>query len=334
MSEQRVDRLVEHLFRRQAGAMVSALTRIFGRDQLDLIEDVVQDVLIKALEKWPYTGIPERPTAWLVRTAKNRAIDLFRRSNRFAKCQQLLREWEIPESNPERAYSENQIGDDILCMMFMCCHPTLPSSGRTALALKTVAGLSVSEIASAFMTQELTIAQRIVRAKQLIRTERILFELPEREELPFRLDSVLEVLYLWFNAGYLAPEGEQLIRIDVSEEAIRLCRVIVGHEATGLPKCHALLALMLLQAARFPTRIDGEGKLLLLRDQDRSKWDRVKIMQGLHHLGLSAGGKELTSYHVQARIAACHTMAPSYEETDWETILVTGQPEALFSPRR
>lgn len=328
-----VDGLVEHLFRNQARMMLSTLTRIFGPRSLDLVEDVVQEALLKALEQWPYTGVPGNPAAWLVQAAKNRAIDLVRhdamRANRTAE---LLRQWAPPEQGPEGWLTSHMIVDDLLSMLFMCCHPSLPRDGRVALALRSVAGLSVREIARAFLAQDSAVAQRIVRAKRQIRDEDIAFELPAAPELPERLDSVLEVLYLWFNEGYLAHGGAELVRDELCEEAMRLCTLLTQHPATDVPKCHALLALMLLQAARFPARMNGEGDLLLLRDQDRRQWDRRLMHLGLRHLGRCAEGSTISPYHLEAGIAACHARARNYEETDWREIVALYNHVQLLKP--
>lgn len=319
-----VDGLVGHLFRHQAGAMVSTLTRILGSRNLDLAEDVVQDALVKAIECWPYAGIPDRPALWLVAAAKNRAIDLLRRQvTSRAKMDQILAELRPVEdvAGAEAAALSRGVVDDVLGMLFMCCHLSIPREARVALALRAVAGLSVAEIARAFLAQESTIAQRIVRAKRHIREQDVVVEVPHSGELVGRLDSVLEVLYLWFNEGYGAHEGTELVRTDLCDEAIRLARLLANHPATDRPTCHALLALMLLQAARFPTRIDGEGNLLLLRDQDRPQWDQRLVDLGLRHLERCAEGQEVGAYHLEAGIAACHATARSYEETDWWQII-------------
>jgi len=308
---------VDHLFRHQSGRLVATLTRIFGPRRLDLAEEVVQDALLKALELWPYEGIPGNPSAWLIQVAKNRALDVIRREVSLAgKLPDLARAFpdhSMPDTRPE-------FDDDQLAMMFLCCHPALGRDLRVALTLKTVAGFSVREIARAFLAEEATIAQRLVRGKRQIRDQQIEFEMPIAAELQTRLDSVLEVLYLLFNEGYAAHEGESLLRADLCQEAIRLARLMGSHPAADLPKTHALLALLLLQASRLPARVNADGDLFLLRDQDRTLWDPELIAEGLRELDRSAEGDELTAYHLQAGIAAQHALASSYDATDWREI--------------
>jgi len=319
-----------HLFRHQYGRMVSTLTRIFGPRRLDLVEEVVQDALLKALEIWPFQGIPENPPAWLIQVAKNRALDAIRREASLAeKIPDLARafpEYAMPASQHE--FNHDDFEDDQLSMMFLCCHPRLAPELRVALTLKTVAGFSAREIARAFLAQEATIAQRLVRGKRQIRDERIEFEMPSGTDLRARLDSVLEVLYLLFNEGYSAHQGESLLRADLCDEAIRLARLLVSHPASDVPKTHALLALLLLQASRLPARVNAGGDLFLLRDQDRTLWNRELIEEGLRQLDASAEGDELTSYHLQAGIAAQHALASSYYATDWADI--TDQYDQLY----
>ncbi|HYP29823.1 MAG TPA: sigma-70 family RNA polymerase sigma factor [Blastocatellia bacterium] len=316
-SDKRIDGLVDHLFRHQAGQMVSTLTRIFGPRHLDLAEEVVQDALLKALQVWPFRGIPENPTGWLVQVAKNRALDLLRReSSLLSKSEELLRSLSASSDGPS-----GPALDDELSMIFMACHPSIPREGRIALTLRTVGGFGVREIARAFLARDAAIAQRLVRAKRLIREKQITFELPDPEELPERLDSVLEVIYLLFNEGYTAHTGENLVRRELCEEAIRLCGLLVAHDASALPKSHALLALMLFQAARLPARIGEDGELLTMAEQDRALWDRRSISRGFHHLDRAASGSEMSEYHLQAGIAACHAAAESHEATDWRRIL-------------
>jgi RNA polymerase sigma-70 factor (ECF subfamily) len=317
-----VGRLVDHLFRHQAAQIVSTLTRLFGPENIALAEDVVQETLLKALRQWPFSGVPNNPGGWILQTAKNLAIDTLRREASFRdKAEAIAYQLEQDMAAPEDESQDHELKSDQLAMMFTCCHPRLSREAQVALTLKTLCGLSVTEIAKAFLADEATIAQRLVRAKRKIRDEKIPFEMPATKELAARLDAVLEVLYLLFNEGYNAHEGESLVRQDLCAEAIRLTSLLVEHPVGDKPKAHAMLALMLLQASRLPARVDAEGNLLLLAEQDRSRWDRDLIQLGFRHLDKAAQGDELTEYHLQAGIAACHAVAPSYEATNWQQIL-------------
>ncbi len=297
--------LVDHLFRRQSGMMVSTLTRILGPRHLSLAEDVVQEALVTALQQWPHSGVPSNPSAWLIQVARNRALDVLRRQATFdAKTPEIARFLSQPPSPAEEV-------DDQLAMMFLCCHPRIPREARVALTLKTVGGFGTGEIARAFLIQETAAAQRIVRAKRLIRDLDLSFAL---EGLPReRLDSVLEALYLMFNEGY-SGDG------DFAGEAVRLARLLAAHPATRAPHVHALLALFLLQSARGPSRVDAEGSLLLLESQDRSLWDPARISEGIRHLDCAAEGDVLTEWHLEAGIAAAHATAPDFASTDWAYI--------------
>ncbi len=315
-TDKKIDGLVDHLFRHQAGRMVSTLTRIFGPHRIDLAEEVVQDALLRALQVWPFRGLPENPVGWLVEVAKNRALDALRREASFqSKSEEIIRAF------TPAVERQGRLLDDELSMMFMACHPAISREGRVALTLKTVGGFGVSEIARAFLAREATIAQRLVRAKRQIRDEQIQFELPSDADISARMDSVLEVIYLLFNEGYAAHRGENLVRKDMCQEAIRLCEMLVRHTATDRPKCHALLALMLFQAARLSARVGEGGDLFLLEEQDRALWDTRLIYRGLHHLDRCAEGDEMTEYHLQAGIAACHVAAENYERTNWPRIV-------------
>lgn len=300
--------------------MVSTLTRVFGAEHLELVEDVVQETLMQALEQWQFRGIPDNPKAWMIQVAKNRAIDVLRRNANSLDKAPLVA-LDSPRATDLAISLDDPLGDDQLAMIFMCCHPSLPREAQIALTLKTVGGFGVSEIASAFLVSEETNAQRLVRAKRKIREEKIPIELPSDASLSERLDAVLGALYLIFNEGYDAHIGEDLVRGDLCGEAIRLASLLVAHKIGDVPKAHALLTLMLLQASRLVTRVDEGGNLLLLSEQDRSRWDHKMIEQGLCHLDRSAGGDALTEYHLQAGIAACHAVAPSYNATDWHAIL-------------
>ena len=311
--------LVDHLFRQQAGQMVAWLTRVFGPSHLELAEEVVQDALVKALQQWPYAGVPENPAGWLFKVARNGALDVLRRSAFLReRAGDIARELQAREAAIDAA--PPGIADDELRMVFMCCHPELPQDARVALSLKTVGGFSTAEIARAFLTSERTVAQRIVRAKRALRDRRIPFELPGPTELAGRLDSVLEVIYLTFNEGYAAHSGEDLVRLDVCREALRLGRS-VAESSLGGPAADALVALMAFQASRIPARTNAAGELVLLEDQDRALWDPRLLAIGFNHLARSAEGARITPYHVQAAIAAVHGAAARAEDTDWPRML-------------
>jgi RNA polymerase sigma-70 factor (ECF subfamily) len=320
---QEIFHVVEHLFRHEAEKMVATLTGIFGIEHLTLAEDVVQEALARALQTWPFYGVPRNPVAWLMQTARNRALDVVRRENNFrAKEPDIIRLMDGENPAPDAIIlSEQEIADDRLRMMFVCCHPQIPAEAQVALALKTLCGFSPAEIAKAFLTTEAAIAKRLMRAKQKIRDARIAFEIPAGGELARRLDGVLQSLCLLINEGYNASAGDKLVREDICAEAIRLTGLLSEHPAGNQPKTHALLALMLLKAARTPARVDGEGNLLRLQEQDRTRWDQPLIARGLFHLAQSAAGGELSEYHLQAGISACHCAARDYASTDWRQIL-------------
>lgn len=315
-----VSHVVEHLFRHEAGKMVAILTGIFGLDHLTLAEDVVQEALARALQTWPFHGVPDNPSAWIMRTSRNLALDVVRREKVFRdKEPEIIR---LIENAPQAAdFSQQEIFDDRLRMMFVCCHPAIPPEAQVALALKTLGGFSPKEIGSAFLTSEAAIAKRLTRAKQKIREARVPFEIPAGPELARRLDGVLQSLYLLFNEGYKASSGDKLVREDVCAEAIRLAGLLAQHPAGNQAKTHALLALMLLNTARIPARLDSDGNLLRLQEQDRAQWNQPMIAQGMFHFARSAAGNEISEYHLQAGISACHCTAKDYASTDWRQIL-------------
>lgn len=315
--------LVDHLFRNRAGQMVSHLTRLLGPEHLDLAEEAVQEALLKALQLWPYSGIPENPAGWLFRVARNAALDTVRHQaltmeKEPAVTAEILRA-ALPSVSDD-ADLEEQLRDDELRMILMCCDPSVSEDARVALSLKTVGGFSVREIARAFLADEATIAQRLVRAKRQLREMKIRFELPAGKDLTARLDSALEVFYLMFNEGYTAFSGENLVRQDLCGEALRLGRLVAG-SSVGTPSAHALVALMAFQAARLPARVDDRGELVLLEDQDRNLWDRTRIGLGFHHFAECAQGDLISAYHLQAAIAATHARAQNGEAPDWKAIL-------------
>jgi RNA polymerase sigma-70 factor (ECF subfamily) len=320
-----ITKVVDHFFRHEAGKMISTLTRIFGVEHLNRAEDVVQETLVRALQTWPYYGIPRNPAAWITQVAKNLAVDLIRRDkifrNKESEIVHLMEQGFADPAANDGKLAEHPINDDRLRMMFVCCHPLVPQEAQVALALKTLCGFSAAEIGRAFLTSEAAVAKRLTRAKQKIREAGVPFEIPAGDDLAQRLDGVLQTLYLLFNEGYKASVGEQLIREELCHEAIRLCALLAEHPTAGRPPTHALLALMLLNAARLRSRLDSDGNILRLKEQDRSSWDQSMIARGLYHLMQSTAGDEAGEYHLQAGIAAGHCAAKDYESTDWPRIL-------------
>lgn len=318
MADPQVSGLVEHWFRREAGRLLAGLGRRLGAAHLELAEDAVQDAFVLALRQWPFAGVPANPAAWLTQTAHHRALDRLRRRAAFDRARQNLAGL-VPEITRDAAPDE-QI-DDQLAMMFACCDPALPQESRIALTLKVVCGFSTSEIARAFLTEEPAMAQRLVRAKRLLRETARSIAVPPPAEMPSRLDSVLQVVYLLFNEGYAAHQGDDLVRFDLCGEALRLGFLLADWPATALPKSQALVALMCFHASRLPARQSGAGELLRLADQDRSRWDRRFVFAGLRRLERAAAGDEMTAFHIEAGIAAVHAQAESDDATDWPHIL-------------
>jgi len=323
-----VDQLVAHLFRHEVGRMVSRLTRILGARRLAMAEDAVQHAMLQALQLWPFQGVPTYPKAWLAQVAYNRALDVLKSERRLESYQgegEFERRRQIEElqalKTGEPCRFSQEVGDERLALIFVCCHPALPRSASVALTLKVVCGFGVEEIARVFLSSGIAVSQRLVRAKRTIRDQGIRFEVPDPERLPERLDAVLEVLYLLFTEGYAATAGDRLIRDDLCLEAIRLAESLTENTLTDQPECHALLALMLFQTARLPSRTDAAGDLLLLEEQDRGLWDRSMIHRGLLHLEQAARGDRLSAYHLQAEIAAVHANTAHFTLTDWEHIL-------------
>lgn len=321
-------RLAAHLFRRESGRLVSLLVRAFGVERLELAEDVVQEALVRALQTWPYYGVPDNPVAWVTTTARNLALDALRRETFFRDRQDeiaaFLAQWSDGSgADPADALHrfDDEIADARLRLMFTCCHPLVPVDAQAALALKTLCGFGVAEIASAFLATEAAITKRLTRARQKIRDLNIPFEIPAGTELTPRVDGVLQTLYLLFNEGYKASRGDRLIREDLCHEAIRLATLLAAHPAGDQPRTHALLALMLLNASRLAARVDDAGNILRLRHQDRARWDRAMIGRGMFYLARSAAGEDLSEYHLHAGISALHCAAPDDASTDWPRIL-------------
>jgi RNA polymerase sigma-70 factor (ECF subfamily) len=314
--------ILEHLFRHQAGRMTAHLTRLLGPAWLTVAEEAVQESMLRALQTWPYQGVPENPAGWLFRVAHNSAIDAIRRNKIFGdKTDSMVAELSRSATAlPDDPELEEQLRDDELRMIFMCCHPAIPHESSVALSLKTVGGFNVREIARAFLADDATIAQRLVRAKRLIRGQGLTLEMPHGAELQQRLDAVSEVIYFMFNEGYAALEGECLVRDDLCQEALRL-GLLIASSSLVTPSIHALVALMALQAARLPARTDEAGDIVLLESQDRARWDQRLISLGFRHFDRSMSGEHVSEYHVQAAIAATHARAAQPDAVDWSAIL-------------
>jgi RNA polymerase sigma-70 factor (ECF subfamily) len=335
-----IDRTIDAVWRIESPRLIAGLMRIV-RD-IGVAEDLAQDALVAALEQWPQSGVPDNPGAWLMAAAKHRAIDYFRRSTLLArKHEELGRELEEKEMavpNFEAALDDD-IGDDLLRLVFTACHPVLPTEARVALTLRLIGGLTTEEIARAFLAPEPTVAQRIVRSKRTLAEKRIPFEVPRGSELNARLSSVLEVIYLIFNEGYSATSGDDWLRPALCDDALRLGRIL-AELATREPEVHGLVALMEIQASRSHARVGPSGEPILLFDQNRGNWDQLLIQRGLAALGRAEKLRAANihtprgPYVLQAEIAACHARARSPEETDWPRIvaLYTALAEIAPSP--
>jgi RNA polymerase sigma-70 factor (ECF subfamily) len=311
-------RRIDRLYRSESRRVLATLIRLLG--DFDLAEEALQDAFVAAVERWPRDGTPANPRAWLVSTGRFKAIDRLRRRARFDKALGELAARLEDRPAPDPAELEDQgLEDDRLRLIFTCCHPALPPDAQVAMTLREVCGLTTEEIARAFLTRPPTVAQRIVRAKAKIRAARIPYEVPAREELPARLGTVAQVVYLVFTEGYAPASGEGVVRADLADEAIRLARLLV--ELLPDPETFGLLALMLLTDARRAARTSPAGELVLLADQDRSRWDRARIAEGVALLERAVASGQIGPYGLQAAIAAAHAQAPSAEATDWHRIV-------------
>jgi RNA polymerase sigma factor (sigma-70 family) len=317
--------LEEHLFRREAGRLVAILTRLFGIHNLALAEDVVQDAFCRALETWKFHGVPKNPSAWLMTTAKHRALDIFRREStarRFApELEWLLEsEWTLAPTVEEQ-FDSSAVQDAQLRMMFSCAHPEIAEETQVALILHLLCGFSMDETAAAFLKKRDAMEKRLGRAKKTLAESRELFDLRGTEDVAGRLPVVLRALYLLFNEGYHGASPKSAVRAELCGESLRLVSMLLENPSTATPAARALAALLHFNAARLPGRLDAAGNLVLLADQDRSLWDGARIAEGRRQLELSATGEELTSYHVEAAIAALHADASSPAGTDWNGIV-------------
>lgn len=317
----------DHLFRREAGRMVAALTRLFGVHNLALAEDVVQDAFCRALEVWKLRGVPENPSAWLMATAKHRALDILRRERTAREYapelgRLLESEWTLAPVVAE-AFGDSAIRDDQLRMMFSCCHPRLPEVAQVALMLHILCGFGVNEVAAAFLTGHAAMEKRITRGKKVLAGSKRLFDftMSDEHEVAQRLSAVHRALYLLFNEGYHGAHAESAVRAELCVEAMRLAELLLAHPVTDTAATRALIALMCLNAARLPARIDAAGNLSSLYEQDRALWDQALIAKGERLLDHSATGTTITEFHIEAAIASVHARARSLEDTNWRMIV-------------
>ena len=317
--------LVDHLFRQQAGRMVAILTRIFGIHNLELAEDVLQDTLHQALNDWSLAGIPDNPGGWLMTVAKRKAINTIKREHFYRSfagdMDALLKSQWTASYTMDQVFLEPEIRDSQLRMIFTCCHPELPVEAQIALTLKTLCGFSIPEISAALLTTEANVNKRLYRAKEKIRAQHIDFSVPAGVHLRERLDAVLLAIYLLFNEGYNSSGDNPAIRHDLCLEAMRLGMLLTEHPVTReYPPLYALMALLCLHSARFDARLDTNNALVVLEDQDRSRWNQELIQEGISFLLRSTGGDDATGLHLEAAIAAEHCMAPNFESTRWDRI--------------
>jgi RNA polymerase sigma factor (sigma-70 family) len=322
-----VKQLTDHLFRNESKKMVSVLTRIFGTENLQTAEDVVQDTLLQAMQIWKLKGVPDNPSAWLFRVAKNKAIDIIRRNKHsvqfdFSDNEKILLTSEYTiAATMDNFWKEEIIKDDLLRMMFACSHPGISKENQITLMLKTLCGFSTAEIAKTFLTTQETISKRLYRTKEFFRQHKIKLVIPSVDEIKNRTDAVLNTIYLLFNEGYNSTNSEELIRKDVIEEAMTLCRLLTENAHTQQPEVYALMALMCFHSSRSDSRLTTDGEIILLPMQDRSRWVSSLIEEGNDYMNKAAFGDTVSTYHIEAAIAYEHCIAGSFEETNWKKIL-------------
>ncbi|RMA57048.1 RNA polymerase sigma factor [Ulvibacter antarcticus] len=325
--QQSIDQTLNHLFRHESGKMVSVLVKIFGTENFELAEDVVQDALVKALETWKYKGMPDNPRAWLYRVARNKAIDTIRKHKHtnlidFSTSEkQLLSSEYTLSTTMDTFWQEPNIQDDFLGMMFACCHPEISKENQITFILKSLCGFSTKEVARSFLTSEDTISKRLYRTKEYFRKNKISPVIPSEEEISGRTATVLSSIYLLFNEGYNATHSEEIIRKDLIEQALHLCKSLLDNKKTNSPEANALMALMCFHTSRSESRVNLNGDLILLQDQDRKSWNNELIEAGRDYLFKAGLGTTYSAYHFEAGIAYQHCIAKTYEDTNWNAIL-------------
>jgi RNA polymerase sigma factor (sigma-70 family) len=316
---------LDHLFRHESGRMVAVLTKLFGLSNVELAEDIVQETLIAALETWRFKGTPDNPRAWLYRVAKNRTLDYLRREQNFQKKIAPNISFSLESEEKHQAilddfFLDNEIEDAQLRMLFACCPPSVPVDIQLVMMLKTLCGLSIGEIATAFLANEDTIAKRLYRAKEKIKSDGLTLDVPVGKELTERLDAVLKAVYLLFNEGYYSTIDNQLLRRDLCEEALRLGQILSKHPLSNVPQTQALMALICFQTARFEARFDENCGIILLEHQNRDLWDAQMTQQAYAYFKASQTGEKVSTYHIEAAIASYHAHAASFETTNWQAI--------------
>ncbi len=330
-----VSALVEHFFRHEYGRLVALLTKSLGVRQLDLIEDVVQSALSKGLQTWSRAGVPDDPARWLYRTARNLAIDAFRRRDIEHRALAAIGNESSDEANHASAVTsltDHEIGDETLRLLYLFCHPSIALESRVALALKMVGGFSVDEIANALLITKSNAEKRLSRAKETLREQGVEISELNAATISERVDSVLSTVYLMFTEGYAATVGEQPIRSQLCDESIRLARMLNDHKWSRSPATSALLGLLLLQSSRMDARVNADGCIVLLADQNRSDWDPDRIREAIHWMTLAASGSVLTRYHVEAAIAWEHARADNIDSVDWNRVVALYQQLAMMNP--
>lgn len=313
------DQLIDHLFRTEYGKLVATLTRLFGTAYIQLAEDVVQDALITALNKWSVEGIPKNPSAWLIQVAKRKALNELKRNQMILTHHKSISSSQKSFEKIDNVFLQNEIEDSQLRMIFTCCHPSLNTESQIALTLKTLCGFGVQEVANALLTSKSNINKRLYRAKTTIRNSNLPFSIPSGGELKSRLQTVSTTLYLLFNEGYNVSSGNSIIQKEFCLEAIRLTTLLIKRFDEA-PQLKALLALMCFHISRFEARIDDKGSIIIFEEQDRSLWNKELIYKGIQYLQRSMNENILSAYHIEASIAAQHCMAESFEKTDWQSI--------------
>jgi RNA polymerase sigma-70 factor (ECF subfamily) len=326
-AQQDINQLTDHLFRHESGKMVAILTKIFGIENLELSEDVVQETFISAVQSWGLKGLPDNPSAWLMQVARNKAIDALRKNKHSTQIdfsdpdRKLLQSEYTLAIQMEKLWLEDEIKDDLMRMMFACCHPGLNPENQITLILKTLCGFSTAEIAKAFLTSEDTISKRLYRSKEFFREQKIKPGFPALQQLNSRTEAVLKTIYLIFNEGYNSSHSDELIRKDLLAQAMYLCKLLCNNPHTQSPQVYAAMALMCLHAARINSRISPEGEIILLAQQDRTQWNRRLIEEGNDWMNKAAYGDGISSYHIEAAIAFEHCIALTFEDTNWQQIL-------------